>query len=449
MSKKSWLEYLDQVILPGIDKESLMLAHQDEVPVSVRLHPVKGNGLYHDQPAVPWCNTGRYLSSRPDFTLDPLFHAGAYYVQEASSMSIMAALEILVEKKDDLKILDLCAAPGGKSTLIASWLNEKGLLVANETIRSRAVILADNLSKWGYANSLVSSNDPQRFSSLGGFFDVILVDAPCSGSGLFRKDPAAMEQWMPDSVKHCAARQSRILEDIWPALKEGGILLYATCSFSPEENEQMAERIKSMGGVNQPLPSLTATHQQIVTTTNGYRFYPGKIRGEGFFLAAFKKEVPAQKPKNTEPLKNYPVKGPAKEWLKRSELMRELNTHLGTVILPEQNIKDASTIISHLRVIRAGLLPGEAVGKDFIPHHDLALSLELSDNVPSITLDLQQSLHFLKKETTGIPHPGKGWFLIRYNGLGLGWIKAVPGRINNYLPKHFRILKELKAADNH
>ncbi|HEU4717804.1 MAG TPA: RsmB/NOP family class I SAM-dependent RNA methyltransferase, partial [Bacteroidia bacterium] len=190
-------------------------ANAQPAPVSLRVNPLKWKKEFPAE-KVSWCATGFYLPERPSFTHDPLFHAGHYYVQEASSMSIETVFEKYFPERDNLTVLDLCAAPGGKSTHIVSLLGENSLLVSNEVIRHRANILSENLAKWGKDNVVVTNADPSEFSKLEGFFDVILVDAPCSGEGLFRRDPEAAKEWSPENMELCAARQKRILLDVWP-----------------------------------------------------------------------------------------------------------------------------------------------------------------------------------------------------------------------------------------
>jgi len=227
----------EQRMRPHLDKswEEFEQAHQQFPPVSIRFNPKKAHSPI-DLTIIPWTSHGYYLGERPSFTLDPLFHAGSYYVQEASSMFLEQAFLQAVDRTKPINVLDLCAAPGGKSTHLLSLMNKESLLVTNEVIRSRASTLAENIQKWGYDNVAVTNNDPQDFKRLSGFFDVIVVDAPCSGEGLFRKDPGAMGQWSTDNVALCARRQQRILNDVWPALKEGGILIYSTCTYNELEN---------------------------------------------------------------------------------------------------------------------------------------------------------------------------------------------------------------------
>src|SRR5205809_2761586 len=230
----------------GFDKEAFEKLHASaEQVTSIRINPNKTFNTQHStfniQNKIPWTEWGYYLSERPSFTFDPLFHAGCYYVQEASSMFLEQALKQTVDLSQPLKILDLAAAPGGKSTHIQSLISKESLLVSNEVIRSRANVLKDNIVKWGCSNVVVTNNDPKDFSKLENYFDVIVVDAPCSGSGLFRKDPVAIEEWSLNNVQLCSQRQQRILADVWPALKKDGILIYSTCSYSKEEDEAILD----------------------------------------------------------------------------------------------------------------------------------------------------------------------------------------------------------------
>jgi NOL1/NOP2/sun family putative RNA methylase len=244
--------------------------------------------------AVAWSSNGYYLKSRPSFTLDPMFHAGAYYVQEASSMFLEEALKQAVDLTQPLKVLDLCAAPGGKSTLTQSVISNSSLLVSNEVIKARVNVLAENITKWGSANVIVTNNDPKDFQRLPGYFDVVIVDAPCSGSGLFRKDPKAVDEWSEQNVQLCNQRQQRILADVLPALKPGGVLIYSTCSYSPEENEDICDWLMDNYSFENTRFTLNEELGIVETTSPnnkavGYRFYPDKVKGEGLFIAAFKK----------------------------------------------------------------------------------------------------------------------------------------------------------------
>src|SRR5690606_4280290 len=224
---------------PTFDKDAFIAAHEDGNQItSIRLNPFKPTELdFYLSEQVQWCDRGYYLANRPQFTLDPLFHAGAYYVQEASSMFIAHIIQTLGLDKEALFAADVCAAPGGKSTLLNSYLHPNSLLLSNEIIKSRSIILQENLTRWGASNVVVSNNDPSAFRRLPGFFDLLLVDAPCSGSGMFRKDEDAIDEWSEANVKLCSERQQRILSEVLTALKTNGYLIYSTCSYSQEENE--------------------------------------------------------------------------------------------------------------------------------------------------------------------------------------------------------------------
>ena len=286
--------------IKGFNEEAFKAVHQSGAQItSVRLNPKKiGNrqlAICNTQSErVPWNENGYYLKERPSFTLDPLFHAGAYYVQEASSMFLEEVLKQSVDVTQPLKVLDLCAAPGGKSTLIQSIISAESLLVSNEVIKTRVNILSENITKWGAANVIVTNNDPSDFKRLPDYFDVIVADAPCSCSGLFRKDPNAINEWSENNVALCAQRQQRILADILPSLKEDGVLIYSTCSYSQPEDEEIAEWLIAdchLSSINLHLNkewNIIET-QSAEKNAFGYRFYPDKVKGEGFFIAAFKK----------------------------------------------------------------------------------------------------------------------------------------------------------------
>ena len=259
----------------------ILAALQQEPEVSVRVNPFKLTltalrehfGALAGDP-VPWAlDEAFYLRERPSFTLDPLFHAGAYYVQEASSMYAGVLFERALEglgRRTGLRVLDLCAAPGGKTTQLLSHLDETSLLVANEVVPVRATVLAENVARWGCSNVAVSQSDPSAFGVLRGWFDVVVTDVPCSGEGMFRKDERAVAEWSLDAVRLCAARQRRIVGDVWPALAPGGWLIYSTCTFNRQEDEDNVDWIcRELGG----------------TCLEMRHFYPGEERGEGFFAA--------------------------------------------------------------------------------------------------------------------------------------------------------------------
>ena len=285
-----------QELLPVSEYETFLDALQQDCAVSFRPNLCKGFSVSDPAlPSVPWYSQGYYLETRPSFTFDPLFHAGAYYVQEASSMFIAQALRQIPAPHT---VLDLCAAPGGKSTLLRMLLPDDALLVSNDPIRQRAQILAENMIKWGHEGSIVTNNYPQDFSSLGAVFDLIVTDVPCSGEGMFRKNNPALELWSEDNVHMCAARQREILTSVWPALKEGGFLIYSTCTYNPDEDERNVLFIsRELGADIIDIPTLPSW--QIAgnllpgESFPAYHFFPHRTRGEGFFLALLRKNVPA------------------------------------------------------------------------------------------------------------------------------------------------------------
>ena len=449
-----FLQTLEGVV--GFNKAAFEAVHTSgETVTAIRVNPNKNSDqiLFEHTSPVPWCTHGHYLNTRPSFTLDPSFHAGAYYVQDASSMFLWQALTQVVGDSDGLKVLDLCAAPGGKSTLLSSYF-ENGLVVSNEVIKQRAAVLVENTSKWGAHNMVVTNNDPSHFQSLPQFFDVMVVDAPCSGSGLFRKDPSAIEGWSLDLVALCAQRQQRILADALPALALGGTLIYATCSYDPNEDEHIADwLVNEMGLTPQAIdinnyPGIVESIAPI-SKAPGYRFYPDQIKGEGFFIAAFKKEKEVEV---GTALTSFKSKEAVLEKLtkKMQEQVAEVlpaNDTIATFLqsgmikaIPAVFESSILQLASQLYIKKAGVSVGELKGKDFIPAHEYALSYLPLDIFNKVDLDKEQALSYLRRADFNCSGE-KGWNLMRYNGLGLGWAKILPNRTNNYYPQEWRILK--------
>lgn len=437
----------------GFNAQGFLAAHGQPAPVSIRLHPVKGIGFYPTAPRVPWCPNGRYLPERPVFTLDPLYHAGAYYVQEASSMFLQQMLTQALAGRTGLRVLDLCAAPGGKSTLTASLLDPDSLLISNEVIRTRASILEENTTRWGYMNTWVTSNDPRDFGKLSGYFDIIIVDAPCSGSGLWRKDAAALNEWSEANVQLCAARQQRILADVWPALKTGGTLIYATCSYSPQEDEDVMDWLAATFSVSSLQTTLyenwgieeTSSPQKQMT---GYRFFPGKIQGEGFFIAAAVKndEEKTLKIPTIKPAKDKKVYEAASRFFALPDVAFTPGREGNYNAINPLHEPDIQLLQKAVYLRKTGVEAGQPTAKEWIPSHDIALTINHSPNLPSVNVEKEQALRFLKREDMGINNLNKGWYIVRQQGLGLGWIKALGNRCNNYLPKQWRIRMDIEEA---
>ena len=386
-----------------------------EPEVSIRLNPRKLSveevlAVHPDLEPVPWCPNAFYLPDRPPFTFDPLLHAGAYYVQEAASMAIAPLLlprggEAFAAKKVSprgglvgvapLLCLDLCAAPGGKSTLLQSLLPEGSLLISNEPIPKRAQILSENMQKWMIGQPkeapqvIVTQNYPHEFGALTGQVDVLLTDVPCSGEGMFRKDEGAIREWSLENVAKCQARQRSILSDIWHVLKPGGLLIYSTCTFNRYEDEDNARWIcEELGG-----ELLLERH-----------FLPGRDRGEGFYVAAIRKHQPQASPD--------PSKGGENCGCKTLLLERIGERLAGLHVLYDSSCGTRS--------------------QQFTP------PLEGMGEAVCISLTYSQALQYLRREALRVEAP-RGPVTLCYRSLALGPGKGVGGRINNLYPEAWRI----------
>jgi len=437
----------------GEDYTRFEVALMQAPPVSIRLNPAKTSSASLTSinlPHVPWACGGYYLPERPLFTLDPLLHAGTYYVQEASSMFLEQALRQAVNLTQPLRVLDLCGAPGGKTTHLASLLSPDSLLVSNEVIRSRASILAENITKWGSGNIMVTSNDPRDFYKLPSFFDVMVVDAPCSGEGMFRKDTHAMQEWSEENVKLCAQRQQRILTEVWEALKPGGVLIYSTCTWNEAENEQnMAwlagqQQAESIKLAIKPEWNIVPSQLDGV---EGYRFYPHQVQGEGFFMAVIQKTGEPEMSHGSSRKKKYKLtiagkkeKALVYEWLQSPEQYEWLQHNEGISAIPAKLFEAADEVYQKLYVVYAGTEVAEVNGKKLKPMQALALSQHLNKGAfETAELNLEQALRYLRKEDIALGLSGNGWLLLQYQSMPLGWAKQVGNRINNYYPKKWRI----------
>ena len=426
----------------------------EEASVSVRLNPFKGLAGPEGTP-VPWSPYGRILQERPVFTLDPLFHAGCYYVQDSSAMFVGYLFRNLLtgcgaaetaaaspetspsaepasshiasgaasgpdrdsdhpaiplegvqgvgvqRRTGPVRVLDLCAAPGGKTTDLAASLREAYgdafVLVANEVMKARVGVLDDNVARWGDPNVVVTSVDPAAFAQLEGWFDIIVADVPCSGEGMFRKDARAREVWSPAVVDLCAARQKRILADVWPALRRGGWLLYSTCTYEAAENDDnLAWAAADLGGEILPPEDIFAEYG-VRRTPHGHLLEAGVVPGEGQWAGALRKTAPQR----TAPKAD----------------------------------------ISALRPLRSGMRKGGTKGRDFIPDPDYALSIKFdSKDYPAVDVDRQTALRFLHRDALVLPQAAPGYHVITYLGHPLGFVKNIGPRCNNLLPKGRRIL---------
>ena len=433
-------------------------ALQTETPVSIRPNRMKCD-LPVEGEAIPWASSGMYLKNRPTFTFDPMFHAGCYYVQEASSMFVECAL--LEYVKEPVVMLDLCAAPGGKSTLCRSVLPEGSLLVANEVMRNRSQVLAENLIKWGHPEVVVTNNDPADFTGLTHLFDVILTDVPCSGEGMFRKDPVAVEEWSLENVDVCWQRQRRILTNIWPSLKPGGLLIYSTCTFNREEDEDNVAWIaRELGAEILPVSieeSWGITGNLVGGDFPVYRFLPHMTKGEGFFLAVLRKhegvceetssrfsKSPSRmdkKKKGKEGKQPLAVPKEAKAWLADASDYELAVKETSVSAFPKAYQGEYALLQQYLKVIHAGITLGEIKGKDLIPNHSLAMSTALAtDAFPKAEVTYEQAIAYLRKEglvlDADVP---RGYVLLTYQDAPLGFVKNIGNRANNLYPQEWRI----------
>jgi 16S rRNA C967 or C1407 C5-methylase (RsmB/RsmF family)/NOL1/NOP2/fmu family ribosome biogenesis protein len=440
---------------PYFDAGNLLKALEAPSPVSIRINPGKINLVPAHAERVKWCKNGYYLDFRPLFTLDPFFHGGAYYPQEASGMFLEEIFNQLDIPALQPKILDLCGAPGGKSTHISSLIGSRGTLVSNEVIRSRALILKENLTRWGSFNTIITQNDPSDFSRLKGFFDVILIDAPCSGEGMFR-DQVARNEWSELNAAYCSQRQKRILSDIWPSLGKDGFLIYSTCTFNPAENEHnvkwLTEKLNAES-IRLKITDFPGINEIEYKGIMGYGFYPGEIMGEGLFFSVLRKN---------ERTDNFRAKFSGRQDIKpgtrvveKASLWTEFKSEdlmlFGDSLaaISDKNVY-LHLLAQKLKIIKAGTDIFTLKNKTYVPSHELALSLMLKKNAfPSVELDFQQALQYLKRSVLKFENMPEGWFLVNYKGIELGFVNNIGKRTNNYYPVGWRIRMDIPAAGSH
>ena len=430
----------------GNEAEQLLRALETEPVTSIRLNSKLDVLTFDcDTDEVPWHIDGYYLSERPPFTLDPLFHAGCYYVQEASSMFLQQVLEQYVDSSSI--VLDLCAAPGGKSTLISEYLGRDGLLLSNEVVRQRVFILSENIQKWGNGNTVVTHNTAAEFGErCKHLFDCILVDAPCSGEGMFRKDEQARNEWSLKAVKLCAERQRSILMDVWDALKPGGILIYSTCTFNEEENEKNVEWIAETLGAD-VLPIDYEPSWGITEGSAGYHFYPHKTKGEGFYICALQKHdhealdqarIKAPKKETTMPHPEYlPV---MRSWLQHPDDWAIRYSDRFAMAYPLKFKEIIDWLSTQMTCISTGFGLGEERGKGIAPQHSLSMTKDLrKEAFPTVALTREQAFAYLRTEALMLAGIPLGLVLLTYESVPLGFAKNVGNRLNNLYPNEWRI----------
>ncbi len=423
-----------------------MAGMEEQPPVSVRLNPFKYDSSIMSLPAaekavVEWCAEGRYLQSRPLFTLDPLLHAGAYYVQEAASMYVTDVVRRFAPADRPLMVLDLCAAPGGKSTALRSILPEGSLLMTNEPMRQRANILVENMQKFGHPDVVVTNNYAIDYQRSGLKFDIILADVPCSGEGMFRKDEGAISEWSVANVNKCAELQRSIIDDIIPCLAEGALLIYSTCTFNAHEDEDNTAYIVSEYG----LEKLCERH-----------FIPGVTPTEGLYMCALRngdsqswafgneRFKVTKNGKRRDKGKALPAVQGAKEasrWLTESSDFDFLMLG-GRIAAVKKAWRDKYDLAEKkLRVMYAGIEMGTPKGRDLVPSQSLALSTALAPGAfPRVEVDKDMALRYLRREAIVLPaETERGYVIVSYMGLPLGFLKNLGNRANNLYPQEWKI----------
>ncbi len=427
---------------------------ETSIRVNRRKHPAMP--LYPDMQTVSWCSSGSYLPKRPSFTSNPLLHAGAFYVQDASSMIYETIVEAISDG-NPVAACDLCAAPGGKTTAILNALPDGSVMLANEFTPSRATILKENLCKYGYPDVIVTNTDTSRLAAMKERFDIVAVDAPCSGEGMMRKEEAARSQWSEGLIKQCAALQREILSNAAEMLVPGGYLIYSTCTFNTSEDEENAAWIADNLGL-EPLDTHLAGSYGIEPQAKGnipcLRFMPGFTRGEGLFISVFRR--PDEHLATARPLKSKKKgrkEGKEKVDPKLMALAKslidgdyEIINHDGHLLaLSLSTAALLETIPKGVRIMSAGVEIGEIKGKDLIPSHQLAMSTAMAHHFPKVELSLEEALLYLGKETISLPEgTPKGYVTVTFQGFPLGFLKNLGNRSNNLYPSEYRIRTKTK-----
>jgi 16S rRNA C967 or C1407 C5-methylase (RsmB/RsmF family)/NOL1/NOP2/fmu family ribosome biogenesis protein len=473
--KKLPSEFIQQMedLLGAPEAGCLVEALQQDPPTSIRLNPLKpvapsDDSLYINK--VSWCEEGRYLSERPPFTFDPLFHVGSYYVQEASSMFLHQVVRQYVH--EPMFALDLCAAPGGKSTLLRAVLPDGSILVSNEIVRQRAQVLAENMIKWGHPEVLVTNNAPADFAPCENLFDFILADVPCSGEGMFRKDDEAIACWTPDNVQMCAERQRGIVADVWNALRPGGLFIYSTCTYNAEEDEHNVAWIVQEFGA-EVLPVKVPEGADVVGNRVGdeypvYHFYQHKVAGEGFFLAVLRKpSETGYRPFHMPDISSFEKEMKKKNKRKSALPVRDiLKVTQPWVLCPEsyywwvseEGVSALPLSIAAfyfwaqkygLKMLEVGIQVATLKGADPVPDHHLAMSAAFNAAAfAQHEVNYAQAVAYLRKEAITLsPNTPKGYVLLVYRNQPLGFVKNLGLRANNLYPQEWRIRSSYIPAE--
>ncbi|MBK6546342.1 MAG: hypothetical protein IPG12_13885 [Saprospiraceae bacterium] len=439
------LQFIEQMkAILGNEYSDFESSLHDKLPISIRINPFKTeNDLILSDP-VAWCTNAYYLNERPSFTLDPFFHAGHYYVQEAASMFIDFILKS-IELPIHAKILDMCSAPGGKSTLMLANLSQDTLLHCHEFEPLRANVLRQNIERWGYSNTIITQGSLDKLERSDIKYDLILIDAPCSGEGMFRKEKEAINQWNQNKINNCVHMQNQILRIADKLCAENGYIIYSTCTYNTKENEAITNPYLE----NEKYTSVNIKNDFSICEPNSknftYRFFPHKSKGEGFTVSVLKKQEAIKFSENS----NY---------VKKSKIRPSNNTtHFEWLSNPDAfsiiGLKDSLYAISnfwadtiqHLMQIApiyyAGIPIGQFKGKDFYPAHGLSQSNHFSKNIELSDLEFNQAINFLKSNAPEIAVKQKSkWAIASYRSANLGWLKSNSNGLKNYFPKNQRII---------
>lgn len=431
------------VQLLGDESENFFQSLTAQELTSIRFHPNKKVNFPNILSNVPWEENAFYLKERPVFALDPLWHAGAYYVQESSSMLTGYVCQHLFDQP--VKALDLCAAPGGKSTHLLSVLPKDSLLVSNEIIPKRNHILVENIERWGHHNVVVTKADAEEFQQVEEFFDLVVVDAPCSGEGLFRRQPEAVHEWSDANVQTCIYRQEKILEQIHATLRKGGYLCYSTCTFEEGENEDQIRKLLDTGFYELvPIPENKELGLTYGTLPGTIRCYPHRVKGSGFFIALLKKvahsveDVPQKKRKHWNWTLQKKVDPAVQAFIVEDKSINIYQSGEYLRAFPRKYHYELATLAEHLSVMHFGVNLGQLKKGIFSPLQGLAHSQILHKDIPVYSIEeLGIALDYLRKKDIPIRSDVKnGWAVVQYQGWNLGWIKQNPQRVNNYFPQH-------------
>jgi 16S rRNA C967 or C1407 C5-methylase (RsmB/RsmF family)/NOL1/NOP2/fmu family ribosome biogenesis protein len=454
MIQEAFKAYLEEAI--GRERALVAFsAFEQPASVAVRQNPFK---QCHDfvgisNEPVSWSKWGRILEERPLFTLDPHFHAGAYYVQDSSSMFVgeifRQCLDMIhLPQGRPVRVLDLCAAPGGKTTDLAASLRlrfgDDFVLVANEVMKQRAGVLASNVALWGDPNVVVTSDDPSAFAPLEGFFDIIVADVPCSGEGMFRKDESAQQQWSENNVALCEGRQRRIIADVWPSLAKDGILVYSTCTFNRYENDGNVSWMIGELGAEALYDSTGSGYEGVIKTSLGFSLVPGFVRGEGQYCSAVKKCAGAvgKLKSSRQKVRQAALPTFIKDFFSVDVTLKQRGETV--IAVPTKINEDVELLGSHLHVIASGCAVGTMKGKDLVPDADMALSIALKDDAfPSVEVDRKTALSYLHRDAILLGDAPRGFVLVRYEGVPLGFVKNLGNRCNNLHPQGRRIRMDI------